>query len=472
MHKLLVFLAVLAMLAIVVYEFRPNMVKDDSTEAARPVASPPAPRIVPSPSPPAALPTVKMPVVEPEVASDATATAESTSKAPLLSIYGALHLARLAVADQLQLTLKTRTAERPIWTDSHGEFTFVVPADDLPFELRGSDGELVYDYSNYRADRVPRYVNLNLLADTVEGLLKPRRVIVERFDGDAYRIVVYGGCGLAIDSLVSTYLLSGDRTVGATSKPWSADHLFGEIVLSDCSLHSGKYAVLVTWKVSSATTEQINAVEASLPKPLPLELQARRLVYIGRPADEKVEVQRITAYVRGVLLEAQAARDMLLGLGWELREKSKPGARNPLDPARKENVGRLELLEKYPPFRFLKGIVSGQSIDLERWRQLIDKDLPARWEPFIDVENIPFPVKYPLLTAQVPLLFQHLNKLSHLESRLIYEELGQQPHRHDFVDGDWDLTTERRETLRRVDDCYQSIREAVGIERTSGAAPK
>jgi hypothetical protein len=339
----------------------------------------------------------------------------------------------------------------------------------LPAVLLGTHGKQIYAVEA-RPVESPRYLNLHQLAVATDGVFFPTEAIVEHLAHDNYRIVVRGDSLLPADAIIRTHLEYGDKTVGADTRAWQPKTAtLGEMRIHDSPLHSGRYSVVLAWKASSATPEERVEVGRLVPGPLPPEMQLRRPIYLGRASDEESEQQRIVQYVRAVLAEAQAGRDLLLLLTWELRDKaSEPkGSPAPIGPDRPEHAARWKLLTQYPPFEVAASILRAadhQRFDVEKWRKLIDETLPARWRRFRDDPELPFPDKYPLLGSNVPILFNQLLRLARLESQLLYQHFGQKLHPNDFVDSDFGIEAERTQTARRVEQLFRTLREAMGIE--------
>lgn len=172
---------------------------------------------------------------------------------------------------------------------------------------------------------------------------------------------------------------------------------------------------------------------------------------VDTAAEAKRQGEEIRRWYRRALEEVEMSRDLLLVAGAHARGKRARLVRDD---------DRYSRLLTYPLAGVLDDLGRGKGFAEKRWRQLLDEELPLRWKPWVEPQAIPWPDRYPGPARNIPLLFHTLAKYSRLESTVIYMALGKERHRNDFVaDFDWDPATERTQTLGKLRNFIDAIRE-------------
>ncbi|OUU23564.1 MAG: hypothetical protein CBC13_05220 [Planctomycetia bacterium TMED53] len=216
--------------------------------------------------------------------------------------------------------------------------------------------------------------------------------------------------------------------------------------------YAGLLKVQITWSWEAATDsrhDQILALRGD-------QFSDQDWTWDGvLSVDTAEEAQRqgelIRRWYKRALDEVEMTRDLLLVAGAHARGKRARLVRDD------DRMGRLLT---HPLAPVLDDLGRGENFDEKRWRQLIDEDLPERWKPWVEEGAIPWPDRYPGPARNIPLLFHTLVKYSRLESTVIYLALGKERHRNDFVaDFDWDPATERTQTLGKLRNFINAIRE-------------
>ena len=176
-------------------------------------------------------------------------------------------------------------------------------------------------------------------------------------------------------------------------------------------------------------------------------------ICIDDPTEARRQELEITRWYAEVLEEVQACRDLLLVAGAEARGKRSLVLRDP---------ERSDRIYEHPLAATIDRLGRGKSFDYKRWRRLIDEDLPQRWSQWSAAGKVPYPHRQPAAAKNVALLFGVLVKYSRLESTVVYETLGKPRHINDFVANfDWPPVTERKQTLSRLRNFIEAIRESI-----------
>ena len=356
---------------------------------------------------------------------------------------------------------------RKIRTSKKGEFRFSIAAKERPFQVRTGDGSDLYR----SGIRPPKGKNVQLhffqLPPRGDSSLIALRAVSVQKEDDNYRLRVFGSTLLQPDTALISRLLGGQSVIqqeslsyvtprSAFSHP-SAAKAAEFVQLADLRFtapgyYSGWYQIQLAWRPYSATPAELQALGDNLPDPMPGELPENLLssIYLGDPDREAAEEKEILAFYGPAVREAAHSYDLLRLIGVEVRgkrlrwsEKKKRFARS---HAAMGKVGAL---------------VSGDKFQIERWRKLIDKELPLAWKPHRDLEKIPYPQKYPRRKKDLKAVFNALNKLSHLESQRIYEHLGMSRSRLDFVAYEFPLEMEHKLAKERVSSLLKKLRRAV-----------
>ncbi|MEM7262724.1 MAG: hypothetical protein AAF488_12095 [Planctomycetota bacterium] len=382
---------------------------------------------------------------------------------------GTLRLPGSKSAVSRQLMLRTSVGDRPVFTDETGHFSFVVPAEHFPVVVVDSQETSLFQADRY-FDPTPAFINIEILRPTrrFNGLIQPKVVVAERFEDRRHRIRIYGTTDLQVGQGLYSYLYAGKKVVSSGVMSVEKKGLLADFDVPPRELHAGRFRFALAWKPSSGTPSEIQEVRSYLgiaeAEVLPGEIDARGFVYIGRPEEEAVQEKVIREYTRNAMLEVQVARDFMLYLGYQVRAKGEqPPAswrhiRSFIDSPKRQSV-----LGKYPPFAEDRSRWTTKNFRLKAWRELIDTTLPMRWQPYRAVEAFPYPDKYPTVAAQIPALFGELNRLSRLESRLIYEALGEGANPRDYLDLDFGLTDERRLCVGRINRMSREIIEQLEL---------
>ncbi len=172
---------------------------------------------------------------------------------------------------------------------------------------------------------------------------------------------------------------------------------------------------------------------------------------VDTAAEAKRQGEEIRRWYRRALAEVEMSRDLLLVAGAHARGKRARLVRDD---------DRYSRLLTYPLAGVLDDLGRGKGFSEKLCRQLLDEELPERWKPWVEPQAIPWPDRYPGPARNIPLLFHTLAKYSRLESTVIYMALGKERHRNDFVaDFDWDPATERTQTLGKLRNFIDAIRE-------------
>ncbi len=172
---------------------------------------------------------------------------------------------------------------------------------------------------------------------------------------------------------------------------------------------------------------------------------------VDTAAESTRQGELIRRWYKAALDEVEMTRDLLLVAGAHARGKRARLVRDD------ERMGRLLT---HPLAPVLDELGRGDEFDEKRWRKLIDEELPQSWRRWVEAGAIPWPDRYPGPARNVPLLFHTLLKYSRLESTVIYMALGKERHQNDFVaDFDWDPMTERSQTLKKLRNFIDAIRE-------------
>ncbi|MGE4633577.1 MAG: hypothetical protein AAEJ47_11125 [Planctomycetota bacterium] len=218
------------------------------------------------------------------------------------------------------------------------------------------------------------------------------------------------------------------------------------------------FATLLTLRVqwrSSAATEVVLEKVAQIWEPA---LRGENWTWDGSCGiDDRLEAQRqsgeITAWFTQALNEVETSRDLLLMAGAKARGKR---------ASLLKDDERVDRMLDHPLAGSIDRLGRGASFDFKRWRRLIDEQFPLRWQAWADPASVPWPDRHPGAAKNIGLLFQTLNKYSRLESTIVYEQLGKPRHIDDFVaDFDWEPTTERTQTLKKIRNFVASIRETI-----------
>lgn len=410
-------------------------------------------------------------IVDPGANPGSTGGAPSVDRVRV-SITGAYRLERVRPAIDMELALRLSDGtERRVVTGNDGEFEFQVAPSELPARLYDDEG-VIYVFED-PADP-PRYVNIQRLLPTRRygGTLVPLLVRAEHEVDGSVSVEVFGKTLLPEGAQIFGKLAAGSTTVAATRVSADADGAFrfDRMRTRANEVHAGRYLLSVSWRPEVAKETEVEAVREHLPEPTPAELAVRRNVYLGRESDEERETRETSLFFYAGLKEAQAARDTLLWLAWNLRgEKGKePQKRDPVwrpSALLFASDTRKLLLRQSDLFAAVSKFARPGAIDLDEWRKMLDETLPERWAPYSDSSKFPNPKKNPVASANLPGLFQTLRRLYQIESRLIYSALERSPDPRDHYNRDFSPAEEWLQALDRIDRYFQAIRDDVGIPK-------
>ncbi|MFQ5654438.1 MAG: hypothetical protein ACE5GW_06880 [Planctomycetota bacterium] len=374
--------------------------------------------------------------------------------APLLLLTGTLLEEPLRPSAGEVLHVESAAGRSLLVTDGEGGFHASIPRSDLPASVATEPGLSLLEIEP-PATGGSAHVNLHRFpARNGDGtLIWAQTVGVIRWEGGETRIQVRGGTRLPDGCDVILRLRSAARkTLEATITSTRGGALEGSLTLPQRGAYSGEYELALAWKPASATPEQRQAVEAFHAAPLPGEVEERHAVLLGRRGEALAQEREIRLFFREAIEEAMASRDLLHIVGARARGKRSKVLRDPL---------RMKLVRKHPRFAVIRELGRGKNFDFARWRRLIEQELPAAWAPFRDPGRIPYPQKHPREAQHLPLLFATLEKYARLESTLVYVALGKPRDKNDFTDFEWGPETERRQTMKRLQNFIDSIEDGL-----------
>ena len=299
-----------------------------------------------------------------------------------------------------------------------------------------------------------RWIIDTTLQKTDSDLLKLDRMILIRPESvDRSSLLVIPALTRApVGSRLRIQVVGDGRTLdGGILKVTGEENLW-ELPLVPRQWYAGLLRVQVVWSWEAATVERQNQV---------LEVRGDEFagedwvwsgtLSVDTAAEAKRQGEKIRRWYRQLLDEVEMTRDLLLVAGAHARGKR---ARLVRDDE------RYSRLLTHPLAPVLDDLGRGARFDERRWRRLLDEELPQRWSPWVEEGAIPWPDRYPGPARNVPLLFHTLVKYSRLESTVIYLALGKERHPNDFVaDFDWDPATERTQTLGKLRNFINAIRE-------------
>ena len=299
-----------------------------------------------------------------------------------------------------------------------------------------------------------RWVIDATLQDAAEDLLTIGRMILVRPDSteEPSLLVIPARTRAPVGSRLRIQVKGDGRTLdGGILKVTGEENLW-QLPLVPRQWYAGLLKVEVVWSWEAATVERQNQV---------LEIRGAEFsgkdwdwsgtLSVDTSAEAKRQGEKIRRWYRQLLDEVEMTRDLLLVAGAHARGKRAKLVRDD---------ERYSKLLTHPLAPVLDDLGRGSGFDERRWRKLLDEELPQRWSPWVQEGAIPWPDRYPGPARNVPLLFHTLVKYSRLESTVIYLALGKERHPNDFVaDFDWDPATERTQTLGKLRNFINAIRE-------------
>ena len=299
-----------------------------------------------------------------------------------------------------------------------------------------------------------RWIVDSTLQEAPSDLLTIERLVLLRPDSVEFPslLVIPAMTKAPVGSRLRIQVVGDGRTLdGGILKVTGEDNLW-QLPLVPRQWYAGLLRVEVVWSWEAATGDRQNQV-----------LDIRGEEFAGQDwswsgtlsvdtADEaKRQGDKIRRWYRQLLDEVEMTRDLLLVAGAHARGKRAKLVRDD---------ARYSRMLTHPLAPVLDDLGRGSRFDERRWRRLLDEDLPQRWSPWVEEGAIPWPDRYPGPARNVPLLFHTLVKYSRLESTVIYMALGKERHPNDFVaDFDWDPATERTQTLGKLRNFINAIRE-------------
>ena len=299
-----------------------------------------------------------------------------------------------------------------------------------------------------------RWIVDSTLQNSPSDLLTIERLVLLRPDSpDSPSMLVIPALTKApAGSRLRVQVVGDGRTLdGGILKVTGEDNLW-HLPLVPRQWYAGLLRVEVVWSWEAATGDRQNQV---------LEVRGQEFagqdwswsgtLSVDTAAEAKRQGDKIRRWYRQLLDEVEMTRDLLLVAGAHARGKRAKLVRDDV---------RYSRMLTHPLAPVLDDLGRGARFNERRWRRLLDEDLPERWSPWVEEGAIPWPDRYPGPARNVPLLFHTLVKYSRLESTVIYMALGKERHPNDFVaDFDWDPATERTQTLGKLRNFINAIRE-------------
>lgn len=332
------------------------------------------------------------------------------------------------------------------------------------FDLRTSGGSLALAAIGERSPRIdlPAVSGQGVLAvhrydaaSPAPSILEPVAALLLQPAGGPPRLLVCGRSTLPDDGEIAIRLIAAGHGLESTVLRVDDGFFGGELPLSPRDYHSGQYVLQFAWGRRLATTEVPVEVGTDHLEQVDGEYRRDVAVFFGTPEDARRQETEVRAYYRAALDDLEGMRDLLLVSGAQARKK-----RSKIldDPAR---VARLRSHALAPRFDEL---FHGKKLDLDRWRKIIDAEIPLRIRGYAEVEEIPYLTKHPQAAHNLVLLAQAVLKYAKLESTVVYEALGRKRHANDFVPShDFDPAMERDVTLERMGNYADSVRGFVGL---------
>ena len=299
-----------------------------------------------------------------------------------------------------------------------------------------------------------RWIVDSTLQNSPSDLLTIERLVLLRPDSpDSPSMLVIPALTKApAGSRLRVQVVGDGRTLdGGILKVTGEDNLW-HLPLVPRQWYAGLLRVEVVWSWEAATGDRQNQV---------LEVRGQEFagqdwswsgtLSVDTAAEAKRQGDKIRRWYRQLLDEVEMTRDLLLVAGAHARGKRAKLVRDDV---------RYSRMLTHPLAPVLDDLGRGPRFNERRWRRLLDEELPERWSPWVEEGAIPWPDRYPGPARNVPLLFHTLVKYSRLESTVIYMALGKERHPNDFVaDFDWDPATERTQTLGKLRNFINAIRE-------------
>ena len=299
-----------------------------------------------------------------------------------------------------------------------------------------------------------RWIVDSTLQNSPSDLLTIERLVLLRPDSpDSPSMLVIPALTKApAGSRLRVQVVGDGRTLdGGILKVTGEDNLW-HLPLVPRQWYAGLLRVEVVWSWEAATGDRQNQV---------LEVRGQEFagqdwswsgtLSVDTAAEAKRQGDKIRRWYRQLLDEVEMTRDLLLVAGAHARGKRAKLVRDDV---------RYSRMLTHPLAPVLDDLGRGARFNERRWRRLLDEDLPERWSPWVEEGAIPWPDRYPGPARNVPLLFHTLVKYSRLESTVIYMALDKERHPNDFVaDFDWDPATERTQTLGKLRNFINAIRE-------------
>ena len=299
-----------------------------------------------------------------------------------------------------------------------------------------------------------RWIVDSTLQKAPSDLLTIERLVLLRPDSVDFPslLVIPAMTKAPVGSRLRIQVVGDGRTLdGGILKVSGEDNLW-QLPLVPRQWYAGLLRVEVVWSWEAATEDRQNQV---------LDIRGEEFagqdwswsgaLSVDTAAEAKRQGEKIRRWYRQLLDEVEMTRDLLLVAGAHARGKRAKLVRDDV---------RYSRMLTHPLAPVLDDLGRGSRFDERRWRRLLDEELPQRWSPWVEEGAIPWPDRYPGPARNVPLLFHTLVKYSRLESTVIYMALGKERHPNDFVaDFDWDPATERTQTLGKLRNFINAIRE-------------
>ncbi|MCI0652747.1 MAG: hypothetical protein L0Z55_12785 [Planctomycetes bacterium] len=363
---------------------------------------------------------------------------------------------RRGIEEGRESILNARLAggEREANTDENGAFTLFLAPQDFPVSVYAEEALLC------RLGAAPKeasaYVNLHAVpasaGASTRGLLAPSGISAEETP-EGYRIRIYGTTPLAPHHRLTVRLRAAEKSISENLCTVGEPPLLAELEARREDLFSGVYSIELAWRAADANAEELKQLSAYLPpalQGLPQgEVRAYLEVYLGRKYEEVLQEKEIGEFYEKALGSLGAARDLLLLAA----EAGRGATEHKLTPAAHE---RLRGHRAYETLSRLKG---GEAFPAARWRELIDKELPAYWEVYLQPGTVPYPKKYPALAQNLELACGATDRFSHLESRLQYQSAGIAAHPHDAVNVEFSLEDDWQIVLGQIDRYLREIKK-------------